>query len=200
MTDPINVYEYLINLFTYALNSNHVHKNTLFRFIYIYRVTVDYLFNSTSELDNDVYLDYSIGVSDYSSMEKAFGQAIANNYIKLGRDGIEPENKLNAHIAALKEKSDKVRTDLQNIAYLSSIVSTYSEDVILSIFFNEPNVKDAYQRNSSNYSLRVNKLKELLSAFEKKANEQRIGDVDKADVFIRWMDYITENYLKEKEL
>ena len=79
------------------------------------------------------------------------------------------------------------------------IVSSYNEDVILSAFFNDPNVENAIVRGKKEIELSDNKLKQLLEEFEKVANENRLNKLDKYDVFTSWLDYVFEEYLQEKE-
>ena len=51
------------------------------------------------------------------------------------------------YIDTIKSTSEKVKHDLNNIMYFVNIVAQYNEDVILSAFFNEPNIEDAISRN-----------------------------------------------------
>ena len=71
--------------------------------------------------------------------------------------------------------------------------------VILSAFFNDPNVENAIVRGKKEIELSDNKLKQLLEEFEKVANENRLNKLDKYDVFTSWLDYVFEEYLQEKE-
>ena len=96
-------------------------------------------------------------------------------------------------------KLEKVQTDLNKIMYFVDIVSSYNEDVILSAFFNDPNVENAIVRGKKEIELSDNKLKQLLEEFEKVANENRLNKLDKYDVFTSWLDYVFEEYLQEKE-
>lgn len=70
--------------------------------------------------------------------------------------------------------------------YFVDIVSSYNEDVILSAFFNDPNVENAIVRGKKEIELSDNKLKQLLEEFEKVANENRLNKLDKYDVFTSW--------------
>ena len=79
------------------------------------------------------------------------------------------------------------------------MISSYSDEIVLSIFFNEPNIEDALSRNQTNISLDNNQLYKLLENFQNKAKSSNV-DLDKYDVFIAWLDYIFEEYLKGKEI
>lgn len=108
------------------------------------------------------------------------------------------ENELRLYIDSII-KLEKVQTDLNKIMYFVDIVSSYNEDVILSAFFNDPNVENAIVRGKKEIELSDNKLKQLLEEFEKVANENRLNKLDKYDVFTSWLDYVFEEYLQEKE-
>lgn len=97
------------------------------------------------------------------------------------------------------EKSEKFKNDLKLVAYFVNMISSYSDEIVLSIFFNEPNIEDALSRNQTNISLDNNQLYKLLENFQNKAKSSNV-DLDKYDVFIAWLDYIFEEYLKGKEI
>ena len=88
--------------------------------------------------------------------------------------------------------------DLNRILYFTEIISSYSEDVILAVFFSEPNVEDAIIRGTKSINLSNNKLKKLLLEFENIAINNFNNKLDKYDVFTSWLDYVFENYLKGK--
>ena len=95
---------------------------------------------------------------------------------------------------------ERAKKDLNNIIYFVGILSNYSEDVILSIFYNEPNVVYATNRNESVVKLSNNKLYKLLTDFEKVANDECNKNLDKYDVFTSWLDFVFEEYVQGKGL
>ena len=95
-------------------------------------------------------------------------------------------------------KQERVKNDLNRITYFVGVISNYSEDVVLSIFYNEPNVVEATNRNESIVNLKNNKLYELLTEFEKIANEECGKNLDRYDVFTTWLDYVFEKYVEGK--
>ena len=86
------------------------------------------------------------------------------------------ENELVTYVNEIKNR-EKVKNDLNKIMYFVSIVSSYNEDVILSAFFNDPNVDDALSRGKKEIRLNDNKLKQWLEEFEQATNN-RLGKYD----------------------
>ena len=81
------------------------------------------------------------------------------------------------------EKSEKFKNDLKLVAYFVNMISSYSDEIVLSIFFNEPNIEEALSRNKTNILLNNNQLYKLLENFQNKAKSSNV-DLDKYDVFI----------------
>ena len=94
----------------------------------------------------------------------------------------------------------KIKKDLNRIMYFTEIISSYNEDVILAAFFSEPNVEDTITRGKKEINLTNNKLKKLFLKFENVAKTEFNNNLDKYDVFSSWLDYVFEEYLKEKKI
>lgn len=189
---------YLLCLFIYALKRNSkISINTLFRYVYIYSVSCDYLDNS-QEKEGEVFIDKNIGIGDYSILFEAMQRLNETEMLTM----IDSANIMGTYkIYIFVEKlltNERVKDDLNRIIYFVGVISNYSEDVILSIFYNEPNVVEATNRNESVVNLKNNKLYELLTEFEKVANEDCGKNLDKYDVFTTWLDYVFEKYVQGK--
>lgn len=191
-------YRYLLSIFTHALRTAEPHVNTIYRLIYIYIVSVRYLYGANPNNDK-VIINKEIGVGDFDHLRNALAKTMAEGYVQLTKENrVIPGDALDDWVKRLLEASSRVKEDYQRIAYFSDVLIAYGEDVVLSLFFNEPNVTDAASRNREYISLSDNKLFSLLSAFEKIATEKKSNTVEKYDVFIRWLDYVLDKYLKEK--
>lgn len=189
--------EYYICLFLYALKEKvPVSKNTLFRYVYIFDVVNDYLGNF-EKINDEIILDKDMGLGNVVQLTEALNEISRRNYITVTGSNITIENELKLYIDSII-RLEKVKMDLNKIMYFVDIVSSYNEDVILSAFFNEPNVENAIARGKKEINLSDNKLKQLLEEFEKAANENRLNKLDKYDVFTSWLDYVFEEYLQEK--
>ena len=190
--------EYYICLFLYGLKEKEqVSKNTLFRYVYIFDVVNDYLGNF-EKINDEIILDKDMGLGNVVQLTEALNEISRRNYVTVIGPNVKIENELRLYIDSII-KLEKVQTDLNKIMYLVDIVSSYNEDVILSAFFNDPNVENAIVRGKKEIELSDNKLKQLLEEFEKVANENRLNKLDKYDVFTSWLDYVFEEYLQEKE-
>ena len=190
--------EYYICLFLYGLKEKEqVSKNTLFRYVYIFDVVNDYLGNF-EKINDEIILDKDMGLGNVVQLTEALNEISRRNYVTVIGTNVKIENELRLYIDSII-KLEKVQTDLNKIMYFVDIVSSYNEDVILSAFFNDPNVENAIVRGKKEIELSDNKLKQLLEEFEKVANENRLNKLDKYDVFTSWLDYVFEEYLQEKE-
>lgn len=189
--------EYYICLFLYALKEKEcISKNTLFRYVYIFDVVNDYLGNF-EKINDEIILDKDMGLGNVVELTEALNEINRRNYITINGAVVSVENELVLYIDSIFQ-SEKVQNDLNKIMYFVGIVSSYNEDVILSAFFNDPNVENAITRGKKDIELYDNKLKKLLEEFEKIANENKVGKLDKYDVFSSWLDYVFEEYLQEK--
>ncbi|MCD8377638.1 MAG: hypothetical protein LUB59_02485, partial [Candidatus Gastranaerophilales bacterium] len=191
-------YRYYLSLFIYALNRNSkISLNTLFRYVYIYTVSSDYLDNS-EEKEREAIIDQNIGIADYSLLSDAMQSLNEREMITV----IDPvyivgTDKIYELVENLLSE-ERVKQDLKRITYFAGVISNYSEDVVLAVFYNEPNVVEARNRNKNSVNLKDNKLYQLFTEFEKVANEDCNKNLDKYDVFTTWLDYIFEKYVQEK--
>ena len=189
---------YLLCLFIYALKRNSkISINTLFRYVHIYSVSCDYLENS-QEKEGEVLIDKNIGIGDYSILFEAMQRLNETEMITMiDSANLMGTNKIYVFVENLLT-NERVKHDLNRIIYFVGVISNYSEDVVLSIFYNEPNVVEVTNRNESVVNLKKNKLYELLMEFEKVANEDCGKNLDKYDVFTTWLDYVFEKYVQGK--
>lgn len=189
---------YLLCLFIYALKRNSkISINTLFRYVYIYSVSCDYLENS-QEKEGEVLIDKNIGIGDYSILFEAMQRLNETEMITMiDSANLMGTNKIYVFVENLLT-NERVKHDLNRIIYFVGVISNYSEDVVLSIFYNEPNVVEVTNRNESVVNLKKNKLYELLMEFERVANEDCGKNLDKYDVFTTWLDYVFEKYVQGK--
>lgn len=189
---------YLLSLFVYTLKKeSHIPINTLFRYVYIYSVSLDYITNAERQ-EGEVVIDKDMGMGDYSILYDALQRLNESKLVTfLDSQNIVATDKLYVFVEDLLSQ-ERVREDLNRITYFVGVISNYSEDVILSIFFNEPNVVEATNRNLSVVDLKNNRLYELLLEFEKIANNDCGKDLDKYDVFTTWLEYIFEKYVQGK--
>jgi len=188
---------YYICLFLYSLKNKKVSKNTLFRYVYIFDVVNDYLGNF-EKINEEIVIDQDMGLGNVVELTDALNEINRRNYITIEEPMIIIEKELIEYVEGLKT-SEKAQSDLNRVMYFVGIVSSYNEDVILSVFFSDPNVENSITRGKKEIELSNNRLKALLEEFEKIANEKREIKLDKYDVFSSWLDYVFEEYLQEKK-
>ena len=191
---------YYISLFLYAKKKkNIVLKNNLFRYVYIYNVSTEYLVGNEL-INEDVIIDKELGLANSTELTNALNELNSMGYVTVQGSEIIINAALIDYIENIKSTSEKVKDDLNNILYFVNIVAQYNEDVILSAFFNEPNVEDAISRNKKSIALNNNQLKKMLEEFENASSINKEISIEKYDVFTAWLDYIFEEYIKEKNL
>jgi hypothetical protein len=176
-------------------NQKKISKNTLFRYVYIYDVTNEYLGNM-GRITETIILDKDLGLGNVVQLTEALNDISRRNYITIEGSEVYISKDLVDYIDSINS-SDKVKEDLNKVLYFIEIVSSYNEDIILSAFFNDPNVENAVTRGKKEISLNNNRLQEMLEEFEKAANENG-KKLDKYDVFSSWLDYVFEIYLQGK--
>lgn len=186
--------EYYICLFLYALkDKKSISKNTLFRYVYIFDIVSEYL-GDIDKINDEIIIDKDMGLGNVVQLTESLNEVCRMNLATISASTVVIENELVTYVNEIKNR-EKVKNDLNKIMYFVSIVSSYNEDVILSAFFNDPNVDDALSRGKKEIRLNDNKLKQWLEEFEQATNN-RLG---KYDVFSSWLDYVFEEYIKEKE-
>lgn len=197
MESKIKKLEYYICLFLYALKDKKINKHTLFRYVYIYDVVCDYLGNYEKINDNFI-IDKDLGINNVLELTEALNEISTRDYIDIKASfEIYIKKELIDYIDSIS--SLKINADLNRIMYFTEIISSYSEDVILAVFFSEPNVENALIRGKKEINLSDNKLKKLLLEFENIAKTKFNNNLDKYDVFTSWLDYVFGEYLKEKK-
>ena len=148
---------------------------------------------------DELTIDSDIGIVNASQMETTLVRLKSENYIELQGFKIQVCEKLNNYCNEIQNKSLKVENDIRVISYFVNILSSYSDEIILNVFFNEPNVEDALSRNKISISLSDNKLNELLVKFQKEAEKYGIN-LDYYDTFVTWLDFVFEEYLEGKRV
>lgn len=188
---------YYICLFLYSLKNKNVSKNTLFRYVYIFDVVNDYLGNY-EKINDTIVIDQDMGLGNVVELTAALNELNRRNYITIEGPIVIIEKELLEYVEGIKG-TEKVQRDLNRVMYFIGIISSYNEDVILSVFFSDPNVENSITRGKKEIELSNNRLKSLLEEFEEIANEKRENKLDKYDVFSSWLDYVFEEYLQEKK-
>ena len=200
MESKVNKYRYLLTLFMYSLRDYKPRMNTMFRLIYIYEVSTDYLTGEKQKENETIFVDQRHqGVGDYNLLFEAFGQAKASGYILESEDNtLCPGEALQEFINNLQKRSDDAKNDIHRISYFADVVASYGEDVILAIFFKEPNYEDALNRKKSEIDLTNNILLSQLNEYERIAGKDNTIKLKKYDVFISWLNFILDEYIKGK--
>ena len=202
MADVVNLekkYYYYMCLFLFALKDKKdgIVKNNLFRYVYIYNVSIDYL-GGDEPINDNILIDRELGVADITELTKALNKTRSDGFANIKGSIVKVNTSLiEKEVEKMKDKSDKVKEDLNVVMYFVNVVKQYDEEIILSVFFNEPNIENAISRNKKSITLNKNHLKTMLEEFEKASKNKNL---EKYDVFVAWLDYVFEEYLEEKKV
>lgn len=193
---------YYMSLFLYSLRyKENITKNAVFRYIYIFTVASSYLNNDDENIILDeLTIDSEIGIVNASQMEDTLAMLNSQNYILLEGFKINICEKLKNYCnKRQKEESEKFNNDLKAISYFVNLISSYSDEIVLSVFFNEPNIEEALSRNKTEISLNDNQLYNLLVKFQNNAKSAGVI-LENYDAFISWLDFVFEEYLEGKKM
>lgn len=190
-----NKIKYYLVLFIYCNKDRQpINVDTLFRYIYIYNVSKSYLFNKDDKNDDIYTIDNYKGVAEQPSFYNELRELFKDNYIKYNETDITVDSKLIDFID--NNKNERISGEVNEIMYFCDVLSNYSEEVILNVFFNEPNIVEANKRSTKTINLNDNKLKYLLSAYESKVKQLNNNIfLDKYDVLINWLNFVFNNYV-----
>ena len=113
---------YLLCLFIYALKRNSkISINTLFRYVYIYSVSCDYLENS-QEKEGEVLIDKNIGIGDYSILFEAMQRLNETEMITMiDSANLMGTNKIYVFVENLLT-NERVKHDLNRIIYFVGVI------------------------------------------------------------------------------
>ncbi|BAW16475.1 hypothetical protein H8787_03495 [Streptococcus sp. NSJ-72] len=192
---------YYMSLFLYSLRyKENITKNAVFRYIYIFTVASSYLNNDDENIILDeLTIDSEIGIVNASQMEDTLAMLNSQNYILLEGFKINICEKLKNYCNKRQKESEKFNNDLKAISYFVNLISSYSDEIVLSVFFNEPNIEEALSRNKTEISLNDNQLYNLLVKFQNNAKSAGVI-LENYDAFISWLDFVFEEYLEGKKM
>lgn len=191
-----NKVKYYLSLFIYSTKDKKpLFIDTLFRYFHIYIVSKAYL-DISDENDNFIInIDNYRGVTNYNDLNEQLKMLSKDNYITTNETCIIVNQKL-LDLITDKAKNNRMKSDLNQIMYFCDILTNYTDEVILNVFYNDPNVEDANKRNSKTINLNDNKLKKLLNEFELRVKKLNNIDLEKYDVLISWLNFVFKSYVK----
>ncbi|UTC43565.1 hypothetical protein [Treponema sp. OMZ 857] len=185
-----------IPLFLYAVSKYQktINYKTFQRYIYLYYTAESFLYSENKTKDNfclsiqkiDNGLSYEI--VDFS-----------NTIIRLQNISYVLFSEKNLLITINKKLQNDISSKLENNGYLYdeykkiekfiSLIQSYNEDYIFTLFFADPTIKAVDNRNLSEFNTnKVNELKKILKKFKDGLGKKK--NITSYDIFISWIEYI----------
>lgn len=179
-------------MFFYAISETSltINANTFTRYMYIYFLTSAFLSDDSEEAE--ILIDK--GSIKIVSMDAVLNQFKAIDFIKIDDNTITVLGPLREHVDKfLSNENGAFAGQYREIEPFVNILNSYSDQLIFSIFFNEPTFIDATRRSLESINSRDSKLSKLLIEFKEKIDQS----ISEYDVLSYWMDYILKNYYRE---
>ena len=180
-------------LFLYVLSKNQksININTFRRYIYLYYLSGK-LFD---EAMDEITISIDKGDMKIAYLEEALEDFDTDELIDIQGNQIvvleELKNKVDFILNQEKENRGTFYEIYRSIKPFATLLSSYDEQFIFTIFFSEPTFQDANERGVSEMSSSDSRLSQLLIEFKKQVNDTQI---DNYDILTHWMDFVLKNY------
>lgn len=180
-------------LFLYVLSKNQttININTFRRYIYLYYLSGKFFEENIDEITisidkGDMKIAYLEDALDDFDMDEFVD--IQGNQIKVLD---ELQNKVDYILDQEKENNGNFYEIYKSIKPFVTLLSSYDEQFIFTIFFSEPTFQEASERGISEMKSSDSRLSQLLIDFKKQVTDTQI---DNYDILTHWMDFVLKNY------
>lgn len=180
-------------LFLYVLSKNRetININTFRRYIYLYYLSGKFFDESIDEIT----ISIDKGDMKIAYLEDALNDFDTDGLIDIQGNQILVLEELNSKVDFIleqeKENSGSFYEIYKSIKPFVTLLSSYDEQFIFTIFFSEPTFQEASERGVSEMKSSDSRLAQLLSDFKKQVNDTQI---DHYDILTHWMDFVLRNY------
>ena len=193
-----------IPLFLYAVSKyqNTIKYKTFQRYIYLYYIAESFLYSENKAKDNFCLSIQKIdnGLS-YEIVD--FSDAIIKlqniEYLSFSVEEliITVNEKLQDDISSKLDSNGYLYDEYKKIEKFISLIQSYNEDYIFTLFFAEPTIKTVENRNLSEFNTnKVNELKKILKKF--KGSLKNVENITSYDIFVSWIEYILNYFYLNK--
>jgi hypothetical protein len=178
----------ILFLFALSKTSEEVNINTYKRYIYLYYLTSGFINNNSDDIEIIVEKG-DIKIIEFESIISDF---VLKEYIETEKNSIIIKKKLLDFVdALLRNKDGALIRRYKEIQPFVSLIQSYNDQFVFTVFFSEPTFREAPLRGVSEIHSANSKLAVLLKQFKSKVCDTRI---DEYDILAYWMDYILRNY------
>lgn len=180
-------------LFLYVLSQNQksININTFRRYIYLYYLSGKFF----DEKIDEITISIDKGDMKIAYLEEVLGDFDMDEFIDIQGNQIvvldELKNKVDSILNEEKEVGGNFYEIYKSIKPFVTLLSSYDEQFIFTIFFSEPTFQEASERGISEMHSSDSRLSQLLIDFKKQVNDEQIDDYD---ILTHWMDFVLKNY------
>lgn len=176
-------------------NKDRVNRNTFLRYIYIYYLTASFL-DPAMRID-PINILIEKGDVTIVGFDNVLNDLRIRCFIDFeGSDLLIKPTLLESLRPFIQEKGGALYAQYIEIKPFVSLLQSYNDQFVFTIFFNEPTFNSASLRGITQLRSSNSVLKRLLGKFKGKIQNSRI---DEYDVLAYWMDFILKNYYLESE-
>lgn len=185
----------VIFLYVISENKDRINQNTFRRYIYLYYLTISFLDSSKRTEPISIVIEKGdVTIIDYDSI---IDDLKTRGFIEMEESDIIIKTPLIDFIEPYIQNQNGVLFDqYKGIKPFVSLLQSYNDQFVFTIFFNEPTFSKASLRGLDQIQSSNSKLKTLLKKFKEKIVNTKI---DEYDVLAYWMDFILKNYYIESE-
>lgn len=180
-------------LFLYVLSKNQktININTFRRYIYLYYLSGKFF----DETIDEIPISIDKGDMKIAYLEDALDDFDTDEFVDIQGNQIvvleELRNKVDFILNQEKDKNGSFYEIYKSIKPFVTLLSSYDEQFIFTIFFSEPTFQEASERGISEMNSSDSRLAQLLIEFKKQVNNTQI---DNYDILTHWMDFVLKNY------
>ncbi|HEL2475175.1 hypothetical protein EI999_02695 [Streptococcus suis] len=182
-----------ILLFVFSISQirKKININTLQRYLYLYYITGQFLQEEVKS-EVTVYTDRHFGIK-ISGFSEEIDRLVATDFLSRETTTLCPNAKLVNWGNSLSPDGLSAEK-LKEIQSFVNLLTSYDDDTVFSLLFEEPSVKSAKNRNIE-VSVSNSELSELLNTFYDSITEQTI---EKYDVLSHWLNFIIQHIQNDK--
>jgi hypothetical protein len=182
-------------LFLYILYplSPKVNINTFKRYLYLYYISNSFFCDESDKItitveSSNIKIPY---------LNEILDDFIRSEFIEIDDNIISIKEELMEFVSVLlttvQSEKGKFYELYMEIKPFVSLVNSYDDQFVFTLFFSEPTFKEANERNIEKFDSSSSVLTELLNKFKDKLVKENI---DKYDILTYWMDFVLKNYYK----
>ena len=178
----------LLFLYSFSQTGTEININTFKRYIYLYYMSKKFIEND--DMDS-VVIVLERGNIQIASFDTILNDFESRDYLICRDNIITITDTLKITVTGLLDHQGYFSSLLKQIIPFVTLLQSYDDQFVFTIFFSEPTFTDASKRNLRELKPQDSRLSKLLIKFKEKIADEKI---DNYDILSHWMDYVLKNY------